>query len=70
MWDVLLLNTTMQGAQLFLQGRGHSGVWADAIADAGRSFDTAGDIDMALSEVPGVWLEKLPPRKADSAQKS
>lgn len=58
--DVLIASTTVQGIQLFLQGHGYGGAWASAIADADRTFEAAGTVDPALSEVPGHWLEELP----------
>lgn len=58
--DILIVSTTMQGIQLFLQGHGFGDVWADAIAEEARPFDVAGSIDSALSQVPGTWLEDLP----------
>jgi hypothetical protein len=60
--DMLIVTTTVQGIQLFLQGHGYGGVWASAIAEADRTFHAAGAVEENLSKVPGTWLEELPRR--------
>jgi hypothetical protein len=57
---MMIVNTTIHGIQLFLQGHGYGGIWAAAIAEPDRTFEAAGDIDAGLAEVPGTWLEELP----------
>ncbi|WP_209909544.1 hypothetical protein [Paeniglutamicibacter psychrophenolicus] len=58
--DMLIVSTTIQGAQLYLQGHGFGGSWADRIANVDTNFDVAGDIEPRLSEVPGSFLDQLP----------
>ncbi|WP_074713521.1 hypothetical protein [Arthrobacter alpinus] len=58
--DMIIMSTTIQGVQLFLQGHGYGDVWANGIADPERGFEVAGTIEQGLSEVPGMWLESLP----------
>jgi hypothetical protein len=60
--DVVILTTTIQGIQLYLQGHGHGGVWASAIADTERDFQVAGSISEGMAMVAGSFLEELPPK--------
>lgn len=57
---LLIVSTTIQGIQLFLQGHGYGGVWASALAEEDRPFDTVGDVDHSVAQVPGEILEGLP----------
>lgn len=61
--DVVIATTTIQGIQLFLQGHGYSGAWASAIADQDRQFNIVGTISEGVSNVPGGFLDELPPRR-------
>jgi hypothetical protein len=59
---MLIVTTSIQGIQLFLQGHGYGGVWASAIAEPDRSFEAVGDVDERLGQVEGMFLEELPRR--------
>ena len=60
--DIFITATTIEGCHLFLQGHGHGGVWAGAIADIDRTFDNWPDVAPSFSSIPVVWLDELPPK--------
>lgn len=62
--DMIIVSTTIQGVQFFLQGHGYGDVWADAIAESNRNFEVVGEIEHELSNISGTWLEDLPKKEA------